>query len=90
MRKLIGWNGQEIGLVPDKGQNPMLRHGSGPEGKTCGDCAHLLKNNHRGCLYWKCDLYKLSHGGASDFRKKWPACKKFEQQAGARETIYSE
>lgn len=82
------WSGKEIGIVPAKGENPMLRHGYGPDGAQCKDCVHLLRNYHHNQTYFKCDLYKLSHGKSSDFRKSWPACKKFER--GEQKTVYTE
>jgi hypothetical protein len=82
------WYNNEIGIIPAKGENPMLRHGYGPSGALCKDCVHLLRNEHHNQTYFKCELYKLSHGGASDFRARWPACKKFE--AGEQKTIFTE
>jgi hypothetical protein len=84
------WQGNEIGIVPGKNENPMLIHGRGPSGKQCGDCAHLIRNHHRSAVHFKCECYKLTHGAATDIKLKWPACKKFEQQVGGRDTIYTE
>lgn len=60
-------------------QNPCLAlYGPGPEGTKCATCKHLagLKYSH---TYWKCTLRKLSRSAATDHRKNWPACAKYEQ-----------
>jgi hypothetical protein len=44
--------------------------------KRCGNCQHLYE--HRvGGTYFKCTAHKMTHGPASDVRKKWPACDKW-------------
>lgn len=47
-------------------------------GETCGTCdyATLLDYHSRG--YWKCTAVPLTHGPASDVRKRWPACTKWK------------
>lgn len=54
----------------------LLRHGDGPNGKHCGDCA-LLNTNGR---YFKCRAYRESRSSTSDWRKKWRACGHFFQR----------
>ena len=62
--------------------NPMIRlHGRG-NGGHCGSCAHLVPFSYRSNrTYWKCDRYTMSHCSASDFRKKWNACRLYEVDA---------
>ena len=59
-------------------------------GAHCGDCVHLVKNNHHGQIYYKCGRYGLSHGKATDWRLHWQACGLFEQQIGERKAVYTE
>lgn len=47
------------------------------EGKTCKTCCHCLKLNYHDHVYHKCELWKLSHGEATDIRLKDKACKKY-------------
>lgn len=66
--------------------NPMvMKHGYGEKGKTCKDCAFLMRREVYG--YWrnknfyKCKKYP--HQGRSersDFRLKWNACKLFQEE----------
>jgi len=50
------------------------------EGHTCGECKHLF-NLYYARTYFKCELSRLTHGPATDWRKKWQACGKFEQKS---------
>lgn len=43
---------------------------------TCGGCTHLVVG-HRG-RYFKCQLAGVTHGEATDIRKTWPACQRYE------------
>jgi hypothetical protein len=57
--------------------NPAVDdYGPGPEGATCGECVHLVAL-HYSRTYYKCEAWKLTHGAATDFRKKWPACERY-------------
>lgn len=52
-----------------------------PRGKvTCGDCKHLLaKETRSGKRFFKCSMVRGdSNGPATDVRKKWPACERWE------------
>lgn len=56
--------------------------GAGPEGQTCGTCAHLC------CIamskrYWKCGRArgKWTHGRATDILVRSPACIGWAPQA---------
>ena len=52
------------------------------EGKTCGQCANLFDNGHggRSRRYYKCQWLPTTNGPATDWRLRWPACGKFEEQ----------
>lgn len=47
------------------------------DGKHCKDCVHLRMLQY-GNRYYKCDLTKLTHGPATDWRINWTACGKHE------------
>lgn len=55
-------------------------NGSGPEGRTCGDCAHLRTKTFGRRSYFKCGMRRNTNGPGTDIRKKWPACQAWEQQ----------
>lgn len=53
------------------------------EGKTCGECAFIVRGQYegRGPYYFKCKHYTpWTHGPGTDWRKFWQACGKFEVQ----------
>jgi hypothetical protein len=52
-------------------------YGSTP-GKQCRECIHLVTKEYAN-NYFKCNLTKDTGGPASDWRKSWPACGKFEE-----------
>lgn len=60
--------------------NPCVQMwGFGPEGKTCGDCAHLY-GMKQARTWYKCQLRAdLSHSRKSDQRIRWPACSRFTE-----------
>jgi Na+-translocating ferredoxin:NAD+ oxidoreductase RnfC subunit len=70
---------------PENKKNPMIKvYGLGPEGAVCGSCKHLVcPNGYYTNRYYKCELRKISKSAASDHRKGWPACAKFNPQEGA-------
>ena len=43
------------------------------DGRTCRRCAHLLRFR-RNNTYLKCELNRITHGPATDWRASWPAC----------------
>ena len=58
--------------------------GSGPEGRTCAECAHLVRlESPSGRRFHKCGLMRgrWTHGGASDIRRADPACRRFAENA---------
>ena len=60
--------------TPAKGH--AFRPGTGPEGETCGSCAHLARKT-MAKTYLKCGLNRAAWtgGGGSDVRARDPACK---------------
>lgn len=48
------------------------------EGFKCKDCRHCTKVEHYPNIYYKCELWKLSHSTSTDIRLKDTACRKFE------------
>ena len=74
--------------------NPMVaRYGVGPDGATCGDCVHLLREGGYERTYIKCRLRGMTHGHGTDHRAKWPACPWYVRQGttpvGQRHTLPS-
>jgi len=54
--------------------------GTGPAGQTCGTCSKLCRVHYHDKTYRKCHVLMKhwSHGGATDIRRKDPACKSWE------------
>lgn len=76
--------GRETGTVRDK-KGRTTRHkpwwmllGRGPEDKTCGDCAALVRRGHEG-RYFKCGRQLVTAGPGTDIRKKDAACRLFKE-----------
>jgi hypothetical protein len=70
-------------ILRERQPNPMVfKHGSGPEGKRCKTCQHLVSQSIRtNRVYWKCERRSLSHCTASDHRQKWDACRLYEEES---------
>ena len=53
--------------------------GTGPEGETCGSCAHIVRSRR----WMKCELRRATwtHSYGTDIRAKDPACAKWERGA---------
>ena len=65
-------------VAPPVPPNPMVRcFGLGPAGATCGQCVHL-HTNKLVKAYHKCFLRRVTSGPATDHRRAWPACARFE------------
>jgi hypothetical protein len=54
------------------------RHGAKP-GHTCGNCYHLQEHRY-GRVIYKCGLSRSSMSAATDWRRKWPACGKWQAE----------
>lgn len=46
--------------------------------KQCKTCKHLECQSYHNHNYYKCLLYGISRGTATDWRQKWAACGKYE------------
>lgn len=77
------WTGSEyVCLSCYKGNPLVLLYGAGPEDRQCRDCAHLAGIAYAHTVF-KCRLRaNLTHGAATDQKKTWPACAKFEPREG--------
>lgn len=55
--------------------------GTGPDGQTCGSCAHLCRKA-MAKTYLKCGLVqaKWTGGGGTDVKARSPACSKWERR----------
>ena len=60
---------------------PMYAAFGRTPGRKCGECAHLLANPYHNKVYYKCGLARVSSSVATDFRKKWEACGRFEKKS---------
>ncbi|MBU0493895.1 MAG: hypothetical protein KKA73_00690 [Chloroflexi bacterium] len=49
-------------------------------GHTCGQCTHLVGRRYSR-VYYKCAYGPQSASPATDWRKSWPACGRFEEEA---------
>lgn len=61
-----------------KARGYAMPPGTGPEGHTCGDCAHIYRTDR----YRKCELMRKhwTHGYGTDVLARSPACGKWEQK----------
>lgn len=50
------------------------------EGKTCISCAHCNYSRNYSHNYWKCELWEISHGNATDIRLRNTACSKYVER----------
>ena len=51
-------------------------------GRTCGACRNLLTESGWAARRWfKCALARQSSSTATDWRRRWPACGKFVEEA---------
>ena len=55
--------------------------GTGPEGETCGSCAHIVRAGSSKRIYMKCGLMRAvwTHGPGTDIRARDLACGKWER-----------
>lgn len=54
-----------------------MAYGNGPDFATCGECVHLYAVSYAN-TYFKCRQGPQSKCTATDWRKRWAACGKFE------------
>lgn len=63
-----------------QGINPLMGT-TGPEGKTCGDCAHRYQRWGGGSRnYPKCAVGPATKSTNTDVRAYWPACARFTEE----------
>lgn len=58
------------------GRHPLNGLPLGPEGETCGACAHLQRVEWTR-TFLKCALLRATSGPGTDTRAKWPACEQW-------------
>lgn len=63
---------------PKQLQTMQRKFGPGPEGATCGTCVQLVAKKFAK-TYFKCRIYGFSGGAATDWRKRWPACSRYQE-----------
>jgi len=61
---------EKMHLLYGRQENPMM---------SCADCRHCI-GRYFSKTYWKCELYGISGGSATDWNRKWPACGRFESR----------
>lgn len=56
--------------------------GTGPKDETCKTCKHIVRVHYHDKTYLKCQLREATwtHGGGSDIRAKFPACRFWEKE----------
>jgi hypothetical protein len=61
--------------------------GSGPEGKTCGGCKHLVRRR-MSRTYLKCGLMRnvWTCGSGTDIQARSSACRNWEKNDGSQES----
>ncbi len=64
--------------IPERVKVMFRRYGRAPEGTKCKDCKFLHGYLYHTATYYKCTKYGVSHGEATDWRLKYPACGRFE------------
>ncbi len=79
---LRDWNNNPIPVSqPTKPEgNPCIAlYGPGPDGATCKDCTQFV-GICKARTYYKCQLRTNTSGPATDHKRSWPACAKFEKR----------
>lgn len=79
---LFGGTDKVVDGADLKSPNPMIvKYGAHSDtAKRCGECDHLIKDGHHTRSYFKCKLRGISRSEATDHRKKWVACRMFEEK----------
>jgi hypothetical protein len=63
----------------DRGHHPLTGTRTRPDLGNCGTCSHRFLQEHHGKSYAKCDAGPRSSGAATDIRRWWPACSRYER-----------
>ena len=79
----IDTNEQKALFVKQQSVKPRLidkmlkLYGPGPAQAICADCVNFSYHFAGRNTYFKCRLYGVTSGPATDWRKRWPACGKW-------------
>lgn len=65
------------------GWHPLTGGRARPDLGHCGTCVHRVLEEHHGRTYPKCDVGPQSSGAATDVRRWWPACARWEASDGS-------
>lgn len=63
------------------GRHPLTGSATRPDLGTCGTCAHRQLVGGHAKTYPKCALGPQTSGAATDVRRWWPACARWEAKA---------
>jgi ribosomal protein L37AE/L43A len=74
-REIVGRFGVPKHLKPIERMHKL--YGPGPAGFPCRDCRFMV-GNHQAKTYWKCTQYNVTHGPATDWRRNWSSCGRFQ------------
>jgi len=55
--------------------------------RRCEDCDNLLQGDYHGRHYRKCTVYGVSHSEASDWRKSYIACGRYNKEWTGHRTV---
>lgn len=61
------------------GRHPLMLNALANNGETCGTCIHLVHRGGGNRTYLKCEFH-ITSGAASDCRRWWPACTRWQAQ----------
>ena len=76
METIISDENMVIIGFPQRLKNMHAAHGTAP-GHTCGECGHLI-TYRVGYIHHKCALGPEGIGPATDWRRDWPSCGRFD------------
>jgi hypothetical protein len=62
----------------DQGWHPLTRTPARPELGSCGSCVHRVFAGRGAKRYPKCDVGPSTSGAATDVRRWWPACDRWQ------------
>lgn len=73
-------------VIPQRVLAMFKRYGRGEPGKICKTCKHFV-GYRRNKTFYKCELFGVTHGEATDWRGKYPACGKYEEDTNGTDQI---
>jgi hypothetical protein len=83
--KQISLTGEEVPMQQTEPPKPTKKYRTMQQlhgitnGRTCGECDHLVKHLWNK-TYYKCELWYVSRSEATDIRKKNQACGLFKER----------